>query len=964
MHHNKNIPIATYRLQFNPQLTFQHARELLDYLQNLGISHCYASPIFKTRAGSLHGYDIVDHSKLNPELGSEDEFLKFLKSLQEHQMGLILDVVPNHMSIIDTQNQWWQDVLENGPTSIYAEYFDIDWQPPRLELHNKVLLPLLEQQYGEALENQYLKVDYRNKVFCLIIPNSMLPTDPKSWVLILEPVMGQVQNVLPEDNLHLVELQSIITSLHHLPAATEKDKDKIAERRREKEVIKRRLEKLLIHSEQISQILTGYLEDFNGHKGDALSFDRLEAFLKIQPYRLCFWRVANDEINYRRFFDISELAGILTEKPEVFEAIHSLVFDLVQKNLIDGLRIDHVDGLWDPEDYLQNLQKHCKPLLETEKDDNPPYIIVEKILSAGESLRSEWLVQGTVGYDFLNQLNGVFIHQSYKKAINDIYREFTGVTIGTFELNVLCKKLILFVSMSSELFVLARRLDRLAEQHRSSRDFTAESLRSALRDVIACFPVYRSYIRAYKSKIADEDRRSILTAISRAKYLNPAINSSIFDFIQNVLLLEHPQGLTEEQISERETFVMRFQQLTGPVMAKGIEDTASYRSYPLASLNEVGAEPYSFGISVEEFHKRNFERRKYFPHTMVTTSTHDSKRSEDVRARINVLSEIPESWEKAITHWSELNHHYKLQEGEVFIPDRNEEYLLYQTLIGTWPMSPMDRDTEFQYMKRIQDYMQKAIKEAKIHTSWINPNHHYDEQMQQFVQKVLNPDTAINPFLNEFKAFIPKIISAGMLNSLSQVLLKFTSPGVPDIYQGNEVWDFSLVDPDNRRPVNFAIREHLLKTIQGKKDSNAKEMIKQFMLTPEDGRIKLFLTMQCLKARQQLTDLFSGGEYLPLVAEGDKAGHVIAFARVLGGKFIIAIASRFFIPLMDEEKAVVDSSKWAKTKVILPEILSGYQWQNVITDEKLTFDPGEEKSLNLAKVFNTIPWALLENMER
>lgn len=964
-----SVPIATYRLQLNGKFTFHHAAELVDYFHDLGVSHCYSSPILTAKTGSMHGYDITDHSKLNPEIGTEEAFEELVNSLRKHGMGLIMDIVPNHMYILESANKWWQDVLENGQASPYAEYFDIDWHPLRPTLDNKVLLPYLDKQYGNALESQAIKVAYRNGAFFIVVSNISLPTDPKSWNLILEPLIKEALKNLPESDPYVHELQSITTAVGHLPSTTDCNKEKIVERQREKEVIKRRIENLMEASEPIFGLLNQLLEIFNGEISNPRSFDWLESFLDAQCYRLSYWRIASDEINYRRFFDIIEYAGIRADVPDVFKAAHSLVFDLVKRKLIDGIRIDHIDGLWDPQRYLQDLQTHCAQALENREPGEVSqdvsevviYTVAEKILTGNEKLRPEWLLHGTVGYDFLNQLNGLYVYQQNKKAFHDVYYNFTNVKVSTLELIYTCKKLILVVSMSSELFVLAHQLDRIAEKHRSSRDFTAESLRLALRDVIACFPAYRSYIRGGDEKIHDEDRQHILTAMQRARRLNPAISSSIFDFIQSVLLLEHPSGLEKEQVKEREDFVMHFQQLTGPVMAKGMEDTAFYRYYPLASLKEVGSDPYTYGVSADMFHKKNQERFDLWPHSMTATSTHDTKRSEDMRARINILSEIPEVWGQTIWKWSRMNETHKVKDEEDFIPDANEEYLLYQTLIGSWPLYPMDQAAHSLYVNRIQAYMEKALKEAKIHTSWINPNKEYDQGVHQFIQKILDIDSKKNEFLTDFKAFTSKIASLGMLNSLSQVLLKFTSPGVPDLYQGNEIWDFSLVDPDNRRTVDFKVRKEMLAELKSK--SASLETLEQLLQSPEDGRIKMYITMLTLQLRQKLPDLFAHGMYMPLNIKGDKQNHVVAFARKLENKAVIIISGRFFTCLMSDLQHPIEANIWKDTWALLPEELAKFKFRNIYTGAVCgseTID--KECAMALEKAMQPLPLLLLESL--
>ena len=518
--------------------------------------------------------------------------------------------------------------------------------------------------------------------------------------------------------------------------------------------------------------------------------------------------------------------------------------------------------------------------------------------------------------------------------------------------------------MSSELYVLARRLDKIAEQHRSSSDFTAETLRAALRDTIACFPVYRSYIRPFINVIHDEDRHYILKAIGTAKKLNPALDPSVFDFIQGVLLMDYPSGLQESQKSERCEFIMRFQQLTGPIMAKGLEDTAFYRYYPLSSLNEVGNSNYNFGITSEDFHQKNAERFAIWPHSLLASSTHDTKRSEDVRARINTLSEMPGEWEQMLSTWSQINRTHKTPEGEELIPYANEEYLLYQTLIGSWPIDPMTPVLQLQYMHRIQAYMEKAIKEAKIYTSWVNPNVHYDQSMREFVQKVLNPDLNENPFLDSFKPFLSKVTAAGMLNSLSQTLLKLTSPGIPDIYQGNEIWDFSLVDPDNRRPVDFVYRKYLLQTMRENIDKPNGEALKKYLLNPEDGKIKLYITLLTLQLRQKYAAIFSHGLYIPLEVQGDKQKHIIAFMRTLEKKTIVVVVARFFTGLMDGSKLLIEESVWKNTRLVFPSNMSGHQFEHIFDGEHLTIEESDGKYiLPLDKLLRALPLALLQNTE-
>ncbi len=975
------LPSATYRFQFNSQFTFKQAAELVDYLHELGISDCYASPLFTATPGSPHGYDIIDHSTINPEIGTEEEFVEFARRLRQRAMGLIMDVVPNHMCIAGSGNRWWNDVLENGPSSPYAQYFDIDWKPPKPDLIDKVLLPMLGDQYGRVLENQEITISYRQGAFFADYYESRLPIAPRKYMQILEPLLTEMKAELGEHDLHVLELESIITALGHLPLRNETDPERIKERYREKEVIKRRLDTLVTECVGARRALDNSLRDLNGTKGISESFDRLERLLADQAYRLSFWRVAADEINYRRFFDINELAAIRVENQQVFAPVHELVLRLIGEGLVNGLRIDHVDGLFDPVQYLGDLQAAC---LEAQKQraavagatalegwqprraDNsgiPFYVVVEKILSDGELMRLDWPVHGTTGYGFLNQLNGVFVETDNEAGLRQIYERFTGEAPIFADLVYECKKLILNVAMSSELHVLAGRLDRISEQHRFSRDFTLNSLQYALGEVIACFPVYRSYTRKQQTEVSQEDRRHILAAFSEAKRRNPATSPSIFDFIGNLLLLEDPAGLTEAQRDERHDFILRFQQLTGPVMAKGVEDTAFYRHYPLASLNEVGGEPQRFGITVEEFHTLNVKRMFERPHGLSATSTHDTKRGEDVRARINVLSEIPDKWYRAISRWGEINRDRKTRIEEEEVPGANEEYLLYQTLVGAWPLEPMDASTQSGFTRRIQEYIIKAMREAKVHTSWISPNEGYEGATREFIEAILKPDRT-NRFLKAFDTFQAPVARAGIYNALAQTLLKITAPGVPDFYQGTELWDLNLVDPDNRRQVDYASRRILLDSLVAAGSGDLTTLVSRLVACPEDGRIKLYLTNRTLRFRGDHQSLFAEGDYLPLVARGQKENHVIAFARVLREQAALVVSGRFFTRLGDVNQPPTGSAVWGDTTVTLDHE-SAYGWyRDVITGQRVrTKRNGAGIELPLAQVFAHLPLALLERVK-
>lgn len=970
------VPASTYRLQFNHSFTFRQAAELGEYLNDLGITDCYTSPLLMARPGSDHGYDVTDHTRFNPEVGSRNEFFILAENLRRHGIGMILDVVPNHMCIADSTNVWWWDVLENGRSSPYARFFDIDWHPLKAELADKVLLPVLGDQYGRVLENQEIAIAYRDGAFHATFYGTSLPIAPRTWNIILEPVVADLKETLGETHPHVLELESILTSLAHLPLRTATEKAKVRERYREKEIVKRRLGELVKTSGLVGTALDACLKQINGSKHDPRSFDTLECLLADQAYRISSWRVAADEINYRRFFDINDLAAIRVEDPAVFTAVHTLIFDLVSQGIVSGLRIDHPDGLFDPEQYFLDLQQSClSACLRTQlratgtqlhipQVDRPGtqrlYVVAEKILVGDEDLHPSWSIEGTTGYGFLNFLNGLFVDSSKKRVFRRLYNRFTGWSQSFDDLVYECKRLILKVSMSSELRMLSRQLDRISEQHRWSRDFTLVNLRDALAEVVTCFPVYRTYIRSDQAEPDPEDRRHILRAISCAKRRNPAMSESVFDFIQALLLLDAVDGIDEAQRAERRHFVMRLQQFTGPVMAKGMEDTAFYRYCPLASLNEVGGNPEQFGASVEFFHAKNRVRQASWPHAMLATSTHDTKRGEDVRARINVLSEIPAEWFHAVLRWQTLNETRKAAIAGIEAPAASDEYLLYQTLVGAWPFKAMNSEDHLRFVSRIQAYLEKAIREAKLYSSWISPNTAYEKAVRDFANGILDLSPE-NQFLKEFLAFQERIARAGIYNSLAQVLLKIASPGVPDFYQGSELWNLTLVDPDNRQPVDYSTRNSLLQRILDAQQEPV-VLIEQLMNDPRDGGVKLYVTSRALQFRKAHRELFARGNYMALRALGDQKRHVTVFARKLGKQGVIALAGRLFMTLGADKRPPTGKEVWDDSAVVLRSGTSHGRYQDVLTKRELYPQEREGKwVLPLADVFSHLPLALLTN---
>jgi (1->4)-alpha-D-glucan 1-alpha-D-glucosylmutase len=943
------IPSSTYRLQFNRWFNFAQARELVSYLYALGVSDVYASPYFQAGAESLHGYDITDHNKLNTAIGSREDYDAWIAELHAHSMGQVLDFVPNHVGIAEPLNQWWMDVLENGPSSRYAPYFDIDWRPLKSDLRDKVLLPILSDQYGRVLERGELQVRFEEGTFYLLYGNRRLPIAPGTYRHVLEIALQNLAEHKDED--FYAELQSILTALEYLPKRTETDPKRIAERIREKEIIKRRLERRCAEAPQVQQAIEKALDRINGEPGDARSFDALDELLNAQSYRLAFWRVAAEEINYRRFFDVNDLAAIRVELPRVFDATHRLLLELVRTRAVTGLRIDHPDGLYLPREYFEKLQQRCAKALAIAlpQDGRAIYMVAEKILTGTETLRKDWLVHGTTGYDFANQVAQLLVDSSAETAITKTFHRFIGHSLHFGHL-VYAKKLqVMKLALANDVDVLGNMVDRLSEQNRWYRDFTLGALARAVRETIACFPVYRTYL-APGQAVSEEDRQIVERAVAAAKRRNPAIEESVFNFLRDVLVFRFPENLDAEARARHTHFVLKFQQTTGPIMAKGLEDTVFYIYNRLAALNEVGGEPQQFGLSIDEFHERNLYRHRNWPSALLATSTHDTKRSEDVRARMIAISEMPELWRRSLQRWRLANRRWKRTLNDAEAPDANEEYLLYQTLLGTWPIQPSGEPegaATAEYIGRIQAYMAKALHEAKLNTSWIQPNEAWDAAMGDFVAKVLDPSPR-NKFLPGFLPIAQEIARLGTINSLTQTLLKLTSPGVPDIYQGNEIWDYGLVDPDNRRPVDYTRRREILEAL-------AVPAPEELMRNWPDGRIKMFLTQRVLQFRREHVDLFQRGDYLPLVASGAFGESCVSFARSLAGKWIVVIAPR----LSARIGFPPTGERWRDTTIEFPETLSLEHAHDLFTCRPIRFDG---RRLSAAEGLSVLPFAVITNL--
>lgn len=975
------IPTATYRLQMHAGFTLQQARAIVPYLKDLGISHLYVSSLLKAQPGSLHGYDVVNHGMLNPELGTEDDLAQLADELRQRSMGLILDVVPNHMRV-GTENEWWMDVMESGPSSKYADFFDISWQNhPSERLHGKVLLPILDEPYGKAIRAGRFKVRYADGAFAIAIDQTHLPLDPRSYATILEPVLESFRTEHDAESVFTLELQSIISAIRHLPPRDDRDLNHIAAARAEGMVVKRRLRELGTQTLDLQQHIDRALQVINGEPNNPESFAKLIDILDAQAYRPSFWRVALDEINYRRFFDVNDLAALAAERLDVFRAVHQKPFEWLRKGYVDGLRVDHVDGLLDPQEYLNRLQREAilsharvrfeqlspteqgtsweelEPLLAQSvqnqgmTQDHPLYVVVEKILGQRESLPTKWSCHGTTGYEFLNIVNGLFVDTRHADQFTEVYQRFSGQT-DQFEHIAYEKKLqILRTSMTSELNVLSHRLDKLAQADWSTRDFTLNGLRHALEEVIACFEVYRSYVVDEASPL---DRNVILRATRRARALNPLLGRDLFDFIRDTLLLKDPiSGTASPEYHEKQRqFAWKFQQLTAPVMAKGVEDTAFYTYCRLVSLNEVGGEPSRFGRTPEEIHTYLKTRYSTLPHGLSPLSTHDTKRGEDVRARINVLSEIPEEWERRIKYWSELNRPLKLEVDESGLaPDENEEYFLYQILVGAWQDEFATQPPSEEFIKRIQDYMTKANREAKRHSSWINPQTDYDQSVSSFIAAILDPRTA-SGFLEDFRKFLETMRDAGRLNSLAQTLVKCTAPGVPDTYQGTESWDDSLVDPDNRRPVDYGRRQALLNLIRSKIETG-EQRVKLF----DSETAKIYVTNVALQLRRRHPELFQRGDYTPLEIEGPDREHVFAFLRHTDTQAALVLVPRLVGTLNASGRQLDSELRISIDAAIrLPAEWTTQSWENLYSGEKT---PSTNGTINVNAVFQRTPVGLL-----
>lgn len=959
------IPRCTYRLQLHSGFTFQHATALIPYLAAMGVSHVYCSPYLRARPGSLHGYDIIDHGALNPEIGNRDDFDQFVAELRRHGMGQILDMVPNHMGVMGRDNAWWMDLLENGPASAYADYFDVDWRPIDPEFANRIVLPVLGDHYGAVLERGEFKLEFEPAAgsFAVFYYEHRFPIDPREYPSILDrAVRSLAPGDLPADAQ--AGLESLIASLHHLPPRDATSAEAVAERSRDKEVHKRRLMRMAANYPILGEAIERAVRQFNSPSNDADAFQALHELLDAQAYRLAYWRVAGDDINYRRFFDINDLAALRMENDAAFEATHRFVLELAAQGSVDGIRIDHPDGLFEPARYFRRLQERYIQLAFSNATGPPPdaaarplYVVVEKIVAPHERVPESWPVHGTTGYRFANVVNGLFVDTAARTRVERAWKAFVGAEAMSFaEASYRGKRIVLTSALAGELAVLTRRLLRLARTDRRTRDYTFNTLQRALAEIIGSFPVYRTYIAQTMSK---QDRRYLQWAIGRARSQARGADASVFDYLRSVLLLQPPPHATASFKSESRSIAMRFQQLTAPVAAKGIEDTAFYVFNRLVSLNDVGGDPDQFGMSLSAFHGASHDRATKWPHTMLATSTHDNKRSEDVRARIDVISEVPAAWRLLVRRWSRLNRQHKRTVDGETAPTRNDEYLLYQTLIGSFPCLAPNEAWLANYRDRIEAYMIKAAREAKCKTSWHNINEKYEAAVTEFVRGLLRRSGG-NLFLDDLAAQVPMFVWYGALNSLSMTLIKLTSPGVPDIFQGNETLDYSLVDPDNRRPVDYEHRRQMLASLRGLLDRSPQyvcDAVSQLLTSIRDGRAKMWIVLRALDLRRRDPDLFAHGDYTPVKSSGSKDKHVVAYARQYQGRGLLVAAPRLYASIgLDPGTAPLGNDAWQDTSLDTSLLAPGTVLTDAITGKQ--FQAADSK-LDLARVFQYFPGAIL-----
>jgi (1->4)-alpha-D-glucan 1-alpha-D-glucosylmutase len=939
---------ATYRVQLHSRFGFPDLQKALPYLARLGITHLYLSPIFHSRPGSLHGYDVIDHGRIDPDLGGREGFEALVAACRELGLGVVLDIVPNHMAVLGVQNALWNDVLENGPASQCARYFDIDWSPVRQTMRNRLLVPILGAPLGEVVERGEVRISFDAAcgAFHVNYFDHRLPVEPRSYPMILragEPASG-LASMVGEDAA--LEVSSLMDAFAALPPPVAAPPEVLQVRDRDRQVNQRRLARLCAREPQVLRLIEAALVRINAPAPDP---ELLAQLMQAQPYRLAFWRVSGEEINYRRFFDVNELAAVRMEDAEVFRASHDLLRELWRAQLIEGVRVDHADGLYDPAEYFRRL----RDVLTPDSGQQRPWMLVEKILGVGEKLRSDWCVDGTTGYEFGALVTGWLSNPAGVMELDRTWRRHVGGNTPYDEIVYQSKKQVMHTSLAAEISGLAARLDRLAQMHRNTSDFTLFDLRAAIVEVIACFPVYRTYIAPGHMSAEDVQnvRRAVGAAFSRKYSAHRAL-----EFLERVLLGELEGDA--QRVAAALEFTQKFQQVTSPVMAKGVEDTAFYRFARYLPMNEVGADPDARGVSTDLFHRANEERAREWPRAMLSTSTHDSKRGEDVRWRLCVLSELAHEWSLCLGRWRRLKRHRRALGAGANV----QEYILLQSLLGIWPADAASADFE-SLRTRLCEYAVKAAREAKQETSWLDPDEEAEARQRDLVMQML-PEQGAAGFERYFRAVIDPVLFFGTLNALNGLLLKFTAPGIPDVYQGAELPALSLVDPDNRRPVDLDGHAAMLAALEDEIARDSLQAVAQRSLQGwQDGRLKLLVTSRLLQLRKSHAAAFQG-DYLPLGTQGAFAEHLCAYGRLAGDTAVITVATRWLAMVAGGSLQAPLAESWQDTAVLLPPRVPSGRYVDVLTGrvhEVGTDSDGAQ--LDAAALFAALPCCVLARME-
>ena len=906
---------ATYRMGFSKSFRLHDATRLIPYLDTLGLSTLYASPLFKSRKGSTHGYDVTDPTCLNPEIGQIADLSRLSDALSGKGMGMILDIVPNHMAA-HFENRWWRDVLEYGEISPFSVFFDIDWNPPQEALHRRISLPILGSPYGRILENGELRLDYDRQGFAIYYWDNRLPVSPFSILPIVSDIFERYR-MFVEDSLSVgigePDPSGILEAVKELSKGND-DPRKNRMRIRKSRSVLGKLWSLFRKNPNFAKAVSETIDSYRGVRGVPSSWDRLDRIVNGQVYWLSHWKTVTRTLNYRRFFDVADLVGIRTEDPGVFSALHGFLFSLYRNGWVSGVRVDHVDGLSDPGSYLKALSGE---LANASDSPSPPNIWVEKILLEDEQIDPQWPINGTTGYEFLNQTNRLFVDPEGSDRLSRWYSE--RIDPGAFFKDICYqqKKKICETLLGGELRRLTFILEHLAQKSRYARELPFREIQTGLVEVTACMGVYRTYI--LDGHISEQDRSIIQSTLQEARRRHPGRRRGLYQFFEKVFLMDFPEGISPEHRSLWIGFIERWQQFTGPVMAKGVEDTSFYLYSPLISANEVGGDPEHLSTSADRFHWLNRRRLEFEPKSLSASSTHDTKRSEDVRARINVLSEISSEWCERVEKWMKFNRKARIRGQSEWIPEPGLELFIYQTLLGTWPLSKKE---EGSFRTRMASYLVKVARERKRHSDWITPDVVYEESLLAFLSGILREDRS-NHFLTDFRMFARRIALGGAQNSISQTIVKILSPGIPDFYQGTELWDFSLVDPDNRRPVDYALREKLLMALRKRLSTSPSGLFGELLSEWEDGRIKLFITHLLLRLRRTDPDLFLSGGYHPLPEQWEQDEKMVGFARIMGNRAVLFAVPRKPLSYLDGQSGLsVSPAIWGERRMPVPSGIS------------------------------------------